>query len=146
MWCAAHVQHLQWLWRWSSMILKWDDGTSGMSPAYSSMASAWPSVLSWHALAARAGEHDLEQDDGHAPAGVFSFRVFVRSASSTRSSFDRCCGSDEQSSVEHGCTARGIPRRAERAVTEPARQWRLAPTGVECGVSRLAGTRVYSCI
>ena len=58
------------------MILEWEDGTSGMSPAYSSMASAWPSVLSWHALAARAGEHDLEQDDGHAPAGVFLFRVF----------------------------------------------------------------------
>ena len=26
---------------------------------------------------ARAGEHDLEQDDGHAPAGVFSFRFFT---------------------------------------------------------------------
>ena len=27
---------------------------------------------------ARAGEHDLEQDDGHAPAGVFSFRFFAK--------------------------------------------------------------------
>ena len=75
MWYVAHEQHLQRLWRWCSMILKWDDGASGVPPMCFSMPVSQPSILSWHVVEARVGEHDLEDDGRHAPADVFSFRV-----------------------------------------------------------------------
>ena len=54
--------------------MKWDDGASGVLPTCFSMPASQPSILSWHVVEARAGEHDLEHDDRHAPADVFSFR------------------------------------------------------------------------
>ena len=77
MWYVAHEQHLQRLWRWCSMILKWDDGASGVPPMCFSMPVSQPSILSWHVVEARVGEHDLEDDGRHAPADVFSFNVFL---------------------------------------------------------------------
>ena len=59
------------------MILKWDDGASGVLPTCFSMPASQPSILSWHVAEARAGEHDLEHDGRHAPADVFSFRFFA---------------------------------------------------------------------
>ena len=58
------------------MILKWDDGASGVPPMCFSMPVSQPSILSWHVVEARVGEHDLEDDGRHAPADVFSFRFF----------------------------------------------------------------------
>ena len=58
------------------MILKWDDGASGVLPTCFSMPASQPSILSWHVVEVRAGEHDLEHDGRHAPADVFSFRFF----------------------------------------------------------------------
>ena len=43
---------------------------------YAAIATSQPSILSWHVLGSRAGEHGLEDDGHHAPADVFSFRVF----------------------------------------------------------------------
>ena len=51
-----------------------DDGTSGVPPMCFSMPTSPPSILSWHVLGSRAGEHGLEDDGHHAPADVFSFR------------------------------------------------------------------------
>ena len=59
------------------MILKWDDGAIGVPPMCFSMPVSQPSILSWHVVEARVGEHDLEDDGRHAPADVFSFR-FLR--------------------------------------------------------------------
>ena len=53
------------------MILKWDDGASGVPPMCFSMPVSQPSILSWHVVEARVGEHDLEDDGRHAPADVF---------------------------------------------------------------------------
>ena len=53
-----------------------DDGTSGVPPMCFSMPTSPPSILSWHVLGSRAGEHGLEDDGHHAPADVFSFRFF----------------------------------------------------------------------
>ena len=58
------------------MILKWDDGASGVLPTCFSMPASQPSILSWYVVEVRAGEHDLEHDGRHAPADVFSFRFF----------------------------------------------------------------------
>ena len=69
MWYVAHGQHLWRLWRWCSVILKWDDGASGVLPTCFSMPASQPSILSWHVVEARAGEHDLEHDGCHAPTG-----------------------------------------------------------------------------
>ena len=60
------------------MILKWDDGASGVPPMCFSMPVSQPSILSWHVVEARVGEHDLEDDGRHAPADVFSFRFFCK--------------------------------------------------------------------
>ena len=51
------------------MILKWEDGTSGVSPTCFSTPASQPSILSWRVVEARAGEHDREHDGCHAPAG-----------------------------------------------------------------------------
>ena len=59
------------------MILKWEDGTSGVSPTCFSTPASQPSILSWHVVEVRAGEHDLEHDGRHAPADVFSFRFLT---------------------------------------------------------------------
>ena len=61
------------------MILEWEDGTSGMPPTCFLVPMAQPSALSSHALKARAGEHNLEHDGRHAPAGgvfIFNFGYF----------------------------------------------------------------------
>ena len=61
------------------MILKWEDGTSGVSPTCFSTPASQPSILSWYVVEARAGEHDREHDGCHAPAGgVFIFYVYSR--------------------------------------------------------------------
>ena len=57
--------------------MKWDDGASGVPPMCFSMPVSQPSILSWHVVEARVGEHDLEDDGRHAPADVFSFRFFL---------------------------------------------------------------------
>ena len=54
-----------------------DDGTSGVPPMCFSMPTSPPSILSWHVLGSRAGEHGLEDDGHHAPADVFSFRFLL---------------------------------------------------------------------
>ena len=74
MWCAAHVQHLWWLWRWCLVILREDDGTSDVPPMCFSIPPRVfrPSILSWRVVEVRVGEPDLEHDGRHAPAvGVF---------------------------------------------------------------------------
>ena len=45
------------------MILECEDGTSGVSPMRSSMATTQPSIMSWEVLASRGEEHDLEHDE-----------------------------------------------------------------------------------
>ena len=70
--------------RWCSVILKWDDGTSGVSPTCFSMPASQPSILSWYVVEARAGEHDLEHDGCHvhgtwtcrAAPGVFTVFIY----------------------------------------------------------------------
>ena len=56
------------------MILREDDGTSDVPLTCFSIPAFRPSILSWRVVEVRVGEHDLEHDDRHAPADVFSFR------------------------------------------------------------------------
>ena len=47
------------------MILKRDDGTSGVSPTCFSMATTQPSIMSLEVLTSRGEEHALEHDGRH---------------------------------------------------------------------------------
>ena len=67
------MQHLSLLWRWSSMVLRRDDGTSCVSLTCFLMPTAQPSAFVAACFESLPGEHDLEHDGQHAPAGVFSY-------------------------------------------------------------------------